>query len=69
MSDREVMSLFDKSSAFSAAARVQAHEGAMANRTVPHASGESHSHVQQMTALLALQAYWEEIGLVRKSPT
>jgi hypothetical protein len=63
------MSFFERSRALSAAARVQEHEGAIASRTVPHASGESHSHVQHMTALFALQANWEEIGLTGKSRT
>jgi hypothetical protein len=31
-------------------------------------SGESHSHVQHITALIALPAHWEEIGLTGKYP-
>jgi hypothetical protein len=46
---------FERSTALSAASQVQAHEGAIASRTVP-ASGLSHSHVQHMMALLALRA-------------
>jgi hypothetical protein len=35
---------------------------------VPHASGKSHSHVQHITALIALQAHWEKIRLTGKLP-
>jgi hypothetical protein len=61
------MPFFERSTALSVASRIQAHEGAIASRTVPHASGESHSHVQHLTALVALQAHWEEIGLTGES--
>jgi hypothetical protein len=54
--------------ALSAACQAQAHEDPIAGRTVPHASGMSHWHVQQIAALIALQAHWAEIGLSGKSP-
>jgi hypothetical protein len=38
-------SVFQRSRALSGASRIQAYEGAIAIGTVPHASGESHSHV------------------------
>jgi hypothetical protein len=49
--------------------RVRGREGVIASRTVRHASGESHSHVQHITALIALQADSEETGLIGKSAT